>query len=74
LTVVIVNFAPEGGTGRLIFASNDGSTGMRVMPQTTLGGCRGGSVSFAAFPSDGTGCLKNDAEGGANNFEKDGDE
>jgi len=47
---------------------------MRVMPQTTLGGCRGGSVSFAAFPSDGTGCLKNDAEGGANNFEKDGDE
>jgi hypothetical protein len=71
LTVLIVEVAPEGGTGRLIFASNDGSTRMRVMPQTTLGG---GGVSVWFPASDGTGCLKNDVDGGVNNFEKDGDE
>jgi len=71
---LIVNFAPDGGTGRRMFASNEGSTGIIVMPQTTLGVWRAESVWSAALPSGDEADLKNEVEGGANNFEKCGAE
>ena len=73
----IVNAFPDG-TGRLIFASNLGSTGTRVMPHTIRpGGRAGNSGLLPTFPSGGavgTAGLRSGVEGGANNLENSGDE
>jgi hypothetical protein len=73
----IVNAFPDG-TGRLIFASNLGSTGTMVMPHTFRpGGRAGNSGLLSTFPKDGAvgrAGVRSGVEGGANNLENSGDE
>ena len=73
----IVNAFPDG-TGRLIFASNLGSTGTRAMPHTIRPDERAGNSGLLpTFPSGGTvgtGGLRRGVKGGANNLENSGDE
>jgi hypothetical protein len=73
----IVNAFPDG-TGRLIFASNLGSTGTMAMPHTIRpGGRAGNSGLLSAFRSGGaigTAGSRSGVEGGANNLANSGDE
>jgi hypothetical protein len=72
-----VNAFPDG-TGRLIFASNLGSTGTMAMPHTIRPGGRAGkSGLLSTFPTDGAvgiAGLRSGVEGAANNLENSGDE
>jgi hypothetical protein len=66
------------GTGRLIFASNEGSSGTMAMPHTNLTVGRAGNTArlpaFASGGPGGTGGLRSGVGDGVNNFENSGDE